>query len=151
MQQEMENIAVVGTPCAAQAVRKLRASTNPRLRPYQDAIRLTLAVFCTGIYQPEMIEEVLVKRMDVPRDQVKRLEISPDRQWMRAVLWDGSVRTIPRQQAESYTRPGCGSCDDYLGESADLAVGTLGAPEGTSTLIIRSRDRAISSCATRSR
>jgi coenzyme F420-reducing hydrogenase beta subunit len=135
----MENLAVVGTPCAAQAVRKLKSSTNPRLRPYQDAIRLTMAVFCTGIYRPEFIEEVLVKRMDVGREQVKRLEISPDREWMRAVLWDGSVRTISRQEAERFTRPGCGSCDDYLGESADLAVGTLGAPEGASTLIVRSR------------
>ena len=136
--ERMGDIAVVSTPCAAQAVRKLKASTDPRLRPYQDAIRLTVAIFCTGIYKPEMVEEILVKRMDVQREQVKRLEISPDREWMRAVLWDGSVRTIPRQQAESYTRPGCGSCDDYLGESADIAVGTLGAPEGTSTLIIRS-------------
>jgi coenzyme F420 hydrogenase subunit beta len=135
----MENIAVVGTPCAAQAVRKLMSSTNPRLAPYQQAIRLTVAVFCTGIYRPDVIEEVLVKRMDVRREQVKRLEISPDRQWMRAVLWDGTVRTISRQQAESYTRTGCGSCDDYLGESADLAVGTLGALDGTSTLIVRSR------------
>jgi coenzyme F420-reducing hydrogenase beta subunit len=81
----------------------------------------------------------LIKRMDVPRDHVKRLEISPDREWMRAVLWDGSVRTIPRQQAEPFTRPGCGTCDDYLGESADLAVGSLGAPENSSTIIIRSR------------
>ncbi len=135
----MKNLAVVGTPCAAQAVRKIKASTNPRLKPYQEAIRLTLAVFCTGIYRPEFIEEVLVKRMDVGREQVRRLEISPDREWMRAVLWDGSVRTISRQEAERYTRPGCGSCDDYLGESADLAVGTLGAPEGASTLIVRSR------------
>jgi coenzyme F420 hydrogenase subunit beta len=137
-EEKMENIAVVATPCAAQAVRKLKDSTNPRLLPYQDAIRLTLAVFCTGIYKPEMVEEILVKRMDVPREQVKRLEITPDREWMRAVLWDGSVRTIPRQQAESYTRSGCGICDDYLGESADIAVGTLGAPEGSSTLITRS-------------
>jgi len=135
----MQDIAIVATPCSAQAVRKLRMSTNPRLQPYQDAIRLTVAIFCTGIYKPEVIEEVLIKRMDVERDQVKRLEISPDRTWMRVVLWDGSVRTIPRQQAESFTRPGCGSCDDYLGESADLAIGSLGAPEGNSTLIIRSR------------
>jgi coenzyme F420 hydrogenase subunit beta len=135
----MENIAVVGTPCSAQAIRKLKNSKNVRLQPYQKAIRLTVAVFCTGIYKPEVIDEILIKRMDVAREQVKRLEISPDREWMRAVLWDGSVRTIPRQQAESYTRPGCGSCDDYLGESADLAVGSLGAPEGASTLIIRSR------------
>jgi coenzyme F420 hydrogenase subunit beta len=135
----MKNIAVVSTPCAAQAVRKLKSSQNPRLRPYQDAIRLTIAVFCTGIYRQEVIDEILVKRMSVSADQVKRLEISPDRKWMRAILWDGSVRTIQRQQAESYTRSGCGSCDDYLGESADLAVGTLGAPEGSSTVIGRTR------------
>ena len=138
-QRGMKDIAIVSTPCAAQAVRKLKASNNSRLRPYQDALRLTIAVFCTGIYRPDVIEEILVKRMDVAREQVKRLEISPNREWMRAVLWDGSVRTISRQQAESFTRPGCGSCDDYLGESADLSVGTLGAPEGASTLIIRSR------------
>jgi coenzyme F420 hydrogenase subunit beta len=135
----MRNIAIFSTPCSAQAVRKLKSSKNPLLRPYQEAIRLSIAVFCTGAYQPEVIEEILIKRMDVPRDHVKRLEISPDREWMRAVLWDGSVRTIPRQQAEPFTRPGCGTCDDYLGESADLAVGSLGAPENSSTIIIRSR------------
>ncbi len=133
----MENIAVVGTPCTAQAIRKLRTSTNPRLAPYQEAIRLSISIFCTGIYKPEMIEEVLVKRMNVSRSQVKRVEISPDREWMRAVLWDGSVRTIPRQQAEGFTRSGCGRCDDYLGESADLAIGSLGSPIDTSTMIIR--------------
>ncbi|RPI32796.1 MAG: 4Fe-4S dicluster domain-containing protein, partial [Chloroflexota bacterium] len=135
----MRNVAVVGTPCASQAIRRIKESTNTRLRPYQEAIRLSVAVFCTGTYKPNVIEDILIQRMDVPRDQVKRLEISPDRKWMRAVLWDGSVRTIPRQQAESYTRPGCGSCDDYLGESADLALGTLGAPDGASTLVIRTR------------
>lgn len=138
-ENKMENIAVIGTPCTAQAIRRLRSSTNARLKPYQDAIRLSIAIFCTGIYRPELIEEVLVKRLDVPREHVRRLEFSPDRQWMRAVLWDGSVHTIQRQQAENYTRPGCGKCDDFLGESADLAIGSLGAPADASTLIIRSR------------
>lgn len=135
----MRSIAVVGTPCTAQAIRKMKNSPNPRLQPYKDAIRLSVAVFCTGIYRPELVEEVLVKRMGVGREQVRRLEISPDRAWMRAVLWDGSMRTVPRQQAEHYTRPGCGKCDDYLGESADLAVGSLGAPADASTLIIRTQ------------
>jgi coenzyme F420 hydrogenase subunit beta len=135
----MENVAVVSTPCAAQAIRKIKTSSNGLLRPYKERIRLSIAVFCTGIYKREVIDEILVKRMDVPADQVKSMDISPDRKWMRAVLWDGSVHTISRQQAESFTRAGCGSCDDYLGESADLAIGSLGASEGTSTLIIRSR------------
>ena len=135
----MGNLAVVGTPCTAQAIRMLKNSSNPRLRLYQDAIRLTIAVFCTGIYRPELIEDVLVKRMGVPRDQVKRLEVSADREWLRAILWDDSTRLIPRQQAERHTRAGCGSCSDFLGESADIAVGSLGTGEDASTLIIRSR------------
>lgn len=138
-ERRMENIAVVGTPCAAQAIRKLRASPNRRLKPYQDAIRLSVSIFCTGIYQPRLIDEILLKRMGITIDQIKHLEISPDRQWLQAVLWDNSVRMIARQQAEDYTRAGCATCADYLGESADLAIGTLGAPVNTSSIIIRSR------------
>jgi coenzyme F420 hydrogenase subunit beta len=135
----MENIAVVGTPCAAQAVRKLKLSQNPRLQPYQSAIRLTVSMFCTGMYKPEMISNLLTKRLNIAPEQVKRLEVSPDRESLRVVLWDGSQQTIQREQAESFTKSGCGSCDDYLGESADIAVGTLGAPENYSTLIARTR------------
>lgn len=138
-ERKMQNIAVVGTPCTAQAVRKLRNSTSPLLKPYQDAIRLSVAVFCTGVFKPDMIEELLVRRMNVSRDQVRRMQVSPDRQWLQVTLWDGSVRIIQRQQAESFTRPGCGKCDDFLGESADLAVGSLGAPVDASTLIVRSQ------------
>ena len=135
----MENIAVVGPPCVAQAIRQLKASTNPRLRPYQDAIRLSIAFFCTGIYRPEMIDELIVKRLGIPVERVRRMEISPDREWLRVVLWDGSERTIPRQAAESFTRSGCASCDDFLGDSADLSVGMTGALEDYTTLILRSR------------
>jgi coenzyme F420 hydrogenase subunit beta len=137
--QHMENIAVVGTPCSAQAVRKLKLSQNPRLKPYQSAIRLTISMFCTGMYKPEMITNLLTKRLNINPEQVKRLEVSPDRESLRVILWDGSQQTINREQAESFTKPGCGSCDDYLGESADIAVGALGAPENYSTLIARTR------------
>jgi coenzyme F420 hydrogenase subunit beta len=134
----LENIAVVGTPCAAQAIRKIKASANTRLRPYQDSIRLSIAVFCTGIYRPEMIDEILITTMGVSSDQVKRLNVLPDREQLQVELWNGDVLSIERQTAEKFTLTGCGSCDDYLGESADLAVGTLGTPDGKSTLIVRS-------------
>jgi coenzyme F420 hydrogenase subunit beta len=136
-QRGMTNIGVVCTPCAAEAVRKLRESTNPRLKPYQDAIRLTVTVFCTGIYQPQMLEETLIKPTGISRKDIRRLEVSPDGNWLNAILWDGKVHTVPRQQAEKYTRSGCSSCDDFLGESADLAVGLVGAPQDASSLIVR--------------
>lgn len=137
--RRMENLAIVGPPCTAQAIRKLRTSSNQRLSPYQDSIRLSISTFCTGIYKPELIEEVIVQQMGLNLEQIKRLEVSPDRQWLQVVLWDNSQRFISRQTAEQYTRSGCGTCDDYLGESADLAIGKLGAPDDFSTVIIRSR------------
>ena len=141
--RKMKNLAVVSTPCSAQAIRKMRESESPRLRPYQDAIRLSISVFCTGLYEPDLIEDILVRQMELTRDRIKRLEVSPDGEWLRAVLWDGSVQMVPRQETERYTRPGCASCDDYLGESADLAVGLVGAPEGSSSLIMRTKTAEI--------
>jgi coenzyme F420 hydrogenase subunit beta len=137
-ERRMENIAIVSTPCAAQAVRKLRTSGNSRLKPYQDAIRLSIAMFCSSIFFPGLIGELLVSRMGLATEQIKRIEVAADREKMDVVLWDGTQHSINRQQAEAFTRPGCASCDDYLGESADIATGTLGAPDGFSTLIIRS-------------
>jgi len=135
----MKNLAVVGTPCVAQAIRKLKNSTNPRLKPYQDAIRLVISVFCTGIYRPELIEEEVLKKMGIAPDSIRRLEVSIKQDALKVMLWDGSERIIERQQAESYTRSGCGSCDDFLGTSADIAVGNLGTAEDASTLLIYTR------------
>jgi coenzyme F420 hydrogenase subunit beta len=138
-QRGMENLAVVGTPCVAQAIRSLKASSNIYLQRYQNAIRLTISVFCTGLYRPNLVDEIIINQMGISRNQVKRLEASPDGEQIYVTLWDNTEHAIPRQRAEEYTRSGCASCDDYLGESADLSVGTVGAPDEHSTLIIRTR------------
>ena len=59
--RKMKSIAVVSTPCSAQAIRKLRSSENPRLKPYQDAIRLSVSIFCTGMYHPALIDDIVLK------------------------------------------------------------------------------------------
>ena len=100
---------------------------------------MSISVFCTGMYLPEFIGELLIRQGGISPEHVRRVEISKDDQWLRVILWDGTERLISRQAAEPYTRPGCASCTDYLGESADLAVGQLGAPDGASTLLIRTR------------
>ncbi|MFC1936057.1 Coenzyme F420 hydrogenase/dehydrogenase, beta subunit C-terminal domain [Chloroflexota bacterium] len=134
----MENLAVVGTPCTAQAIRKLKDSTNPRLKPYQDAVRLVISNFCTGVYKPEMIQEVVIKEMGVPKDAIRRIETTAGHDGIKVILWDKSEKTIGRNKVERFTRSGCGSCDDYLGTSADIAVGYLGAGEEASTLMVYS-------------
>ena len=135
----LQNLAVVGTPCVSQALRKLRAAGNERLNPYQRTLRLNIATFCTGMYRPELVNRLLADELGIDVQQIRRLEAWPREDRLTALLWDGSTRAIPLSDVEGYTRQGCARCDDYLGESADLAVGTLGAKEGFCTLIVRSQ------------
>jgi len=137
-ERKLRNIAVVGTPCAAEAVRTVKASDNDRLNPYKETLRLSVAVFCTGVYYPGPVHRFLEEKMDISSREVKRIYVSPRDKELRALLWDGSERRVPLSQIEGYTRSGCATCSDLLGESADIAVGRIGAKEGHSTLIVRS-------------
>ncbi|MGB3906384.1 MAG: Coenzyme F420 hydrogenase/dehydrogenase, beta subunit C-terminal domain [Anaerolineae bacterium] len=137
-ERKLREIAVVGTPCLSEGIRTLRASENQRLNPYKKAIRLSIAIFCTGTYYPGPVRDFLQEVMGISGRDVKRIYASPREKELRVVLWDDSTKTVPLAKIEGYTRPGCATCDDFLGESADIAVGKVGAKEGYCTLITRS-------------
>jgi len=133
----LTKLAIVGSPCVAEGARRLMNAENERLWPYQRAIRLTIASFCTGIYMPDMVAELLERQMGISRHQIRGLTTSVTKGTLTVSLWDGTERTVPLTDVEPFTRHGCGSCDDYLGESADIAVGAIGAQPGYATLITR--------------
>ncbi|HER34974.1 MAG TPA: hypothetical protein ENO19_05860 [Halothiobacillaceae bacterium] len=138
-EKRVADLAVVGTPCAAQAAHKVRTTNHERLNPYRQALRLSIATFCTGVYRPEMVHGLLADKLGVDVQRIKRLEVVPGREELSVHLWDGSTGAIPLDKVEGYTRSGCARCDDYLGESADIAIGTVGARPGYATLIVRSQ------------
>ena len=133
----LNKLAIVGSPCVAEGARRLMNAENERLWPYQQAIRLTIAPFCTGVHMPDMVAELLEQGLGIPWHQIQSLTTSVADGKLTASLWDGTERMIPLTEVEPFTRHGCGSCDDYLGESADIAVGTVGAQPGYATLIVR--------------
>jgi coenzyme F420 hydrogenase subunit beta len=135
--KKLSKVAVVGTPCVSEALRTLRASENARLSPYREAVRLSIAVFCTGAYYPGQVRRFLEEMRGVSGREVKRVYVSPRAKEMRVVLWDGATTSVPLSKREGFTRSGCAVCDDYLGESADIAVGRVGASDGYSTVIVR--------------
>jgi len=133
----LTRLAVVGSPCVAEGARRLVNTEHERLWPYQQAIRLTIAGFCTAVYMPEMVTELLERGMGIARREIRALTTSVADGTLTVSLWDDTERMIPLTDVEPFTRHGCGSCDDYLGESADIAVGTIGAQPGYATLIGR--------------
>jgi coenzyme F420 hydrogenase subunit beta len=136
----LTSLAIVGSPCVAEGARRLAATENERLWPYRQAIRLTIASFCTGVYMPDMVTELLERGKGISRHQIQSMTTSVADGTLTVSSWDGAKRTVPLTEVEPFTRRGCGSCDDYLGESADVAVGTVGAQPGYATLIVRTPD-----------
>ncbi len=133
----LKNIAVVSTPCTSQAIRLLMGSKQERLAIYQQALRLNIAIFCTGVFQPKGFQEMLTQSTNFAPESIRRVTAFPREGKMRAQLWDGSIYEMELTAAEPFTRSGCARCDDYLGESADIAVGSVGAVRGSSTMIVR--------------
>jgi len=135
--RQLRRLAIVGMPCAAEGARRLRETDHPRLSPYRNAIRLTIAQFCAGTYMPSLVEALVERRLGIERRSIRRLAAAADG-GLAVTLWDGSEYSVARADLEPFTRRGCGTCTDYLGESADLAIGDIGAPAGRTTLIVRS-------------
>lgn len=135
----LSNLAVVGPPCVAEGTRRLLTAAHDRLAPYREAIRVTIACFCTGVYMPQMIGDLIERGLGIDRNRVRSLSTSVRDGSLTVTLWDGAKHELPITQADPYTRLGCASCIDYLGESADLAVGSVGARPGYATLIARNR------------
>jgi coenzyme F420 hydrogenase subunit beta len=134
---DLGRLAVVGSPCVAEGARRLMNAENERLLPYQKTIRLIIASFCTGNYMPHMVAELLERGIGISRHHIRGLTTSVADDALTVTLWDGTERSIPLTEVEPFTRHGCGSCDDYLGESADIAIGAIGALPGYATLITR--------------
>lgn len=133
----LKNLAIAGTPCTAQAVRRLMDSKEERLAPYRQILRLNMALFCTGVYQPEGLGNFLADQMRVAPEQIVRISISPRAGKMRAQLWNGDLRETDELKVRPFMRAGCARCDDFVGESADIAVGPVGAREGHATILVR--------------
>ena len=133
----LTKLAIVGTPCVAEGARRLMEAENSRLWPYREAIRLSIAHFCTGVYMPELIPELIERGLNIPRHEIRELTTVGSDGVLKVTLWNNEHRSIPLTEVERYTRHGCSRCDDYLGESADIAVGRVGAEPEHATLISR--------------
>jgi coenzyme F420 hydrogenase subunit beta len=89
-EKKLQNLAIVGTPCVSQALRKLRGAQNGRLDPYRRSLRLSIATFCTGVYRPELVKDLLADELGVDVQQIRRLEARPRED---PVIRSGGVHT----------------------------------------------------------
>jgi coenzyme F420 hydrogenase subunit beta len=131
--KRLDRVAFVGTPCQVSAIRRIRALG---MEP-SNAITIILGLFCMGSFifgpqQQHRLEEI----GHFQWNEVVKINV---KEHLMVHLKNKEVREIPFDQLDFMKRHACHYCTDYTAEFADLSFGSIGAPEGWTTVITRTQ------------
>lgn len=131
---ELEKLVFVGTPCMMQALKKME------LYPYgsreiHNHIEFTMGLVCMENFLYGSLRSIIEYEIGVPLSKVTKMDIAKGKFWIHTI--DGDIIPIPLAEAAKYAGGGCHVCLDYVSELSDISIGSVGTPDGWSTLFIR--------------
>jgi coenzyme F420 hydrogenase subunit beta len=133
--RKFKHIAVIGVPCAVQAVARMRESDNDLVMPFGKAIRLVIGLFCTESFDFQaLITGKLKTTYHLEPHDIKKLNVKGK---LEVLKQDGSTTTVPLAELETCIRTGCHTCTDLTAVRSDISAGAIGSPAGSTTLIVR--------------
>ncbi|WP_457755843.1 Coenzyme F420 hydrogenase/dehydrogenase, beta subunit C-terminal domain [Thermodesulfatator indicus] len=131
MVEKLKRIAIVGTPCQIHTLRKMQFF---KVAP-SETFYMLLGLFCSGHFN---FDEAGRKKLEeiggFKWDDIAKINIKDA---LIITLQNGEVKRIPLDEVEDLKRPACKFCEDYAAEFADISFGGIGAPDGWTSVIIR--------------
>ncbi len=120
-------VGFVGTPCMISGLRSLQKIKSFR------KVKLALGLFCMENFYYDSLVGFLADRGIDLRDAVW-IGISKGKFIVK--LEDGE-RSFPVKELNPIVPSGCKVCEDFTAVESDISVGSVGSPEGFSTVIVR--------------
>ena len=71
-------------------------------------------------------------------ESVKKMEIGKGKFWVYGKRGQ-VVQFLPCKVTHKYEQPGCHVCLDYVANVSDISTGSVGSPDGWSTVFVRSK------------
>jgi len=135
VERKYKKVAVVGVPCAVQAVDRMRKSDHDLLKPYAKSIRLLIGLFCTETFDYEsLIHGKLRSHYHIEPQEIRKLDVKGK---LEILKHDGTTTIVPLAELETCIRNGCHYCTDTTAIMSDISAGSVGTPAGYTTLIVR--------------
>jgi coenzyme F420 hydrogenase subunit beta len=132
----LDKVGIVGTPCQMQALRK--GQLYPiGLRDVPDKIALAIGIFCMENFPYQSIVQLAEDHAGMKLESVKKMEIGKGKFTFMGER--GQVVQLPLKVTHKYEQPGCHVCLDYVANLADVSCGSVGSPDGWSTVFVRSK------------
>ncbi|MCE5215108.1 MAG: Coenzyme F420 hydrogenase/dehydrogenase, beta subunit C-terminal domain [Methanobacterium sp.] len=130
-QIKTEKVAIIGTPCHLVAADKLDAYSDCL---GETSLDLKIGLFCMENFSYTYMKKLLEKYDAEMKDVI---ECRVEKNYMWFYLTEDRLVKIPLKEAKSCMRKNCQVCMDFTSELSDISVGSVGSPEGWSTVIVR--------------
>jgi coenzyme F420 hydrogenase subunit beta len=129
--EQLSKLAVVGTPCQINAIRKMQALG---IVP-SDIVDFTVGLFCMQCFEVEnLVEREFVKSRGIKVEDIAKVNVKED---FMLTMTSGETLHIPLAEVEEIARPACLACKLFANDYADISVGGLGSPDGYTTVMVR--------------
>ncbi len=131
----LDKIGIVGTPCQMQGLRK--GQLYPvGLRDVDDKIALAIGIFCMENFPYQSIKQLVEDHAAMKLESVRKMEIGKGK-FLVYGKRGKVVHELPLKVTHRYEQPGCHVCLDYVANLADVSTGSVGSPDGWSTVFVR--------------
>jgi coenzyme F420-reducing hydrogenase beta subunit len=125
-------IALIGTACEVRAARKIQQIL---LRRFPKLELTIIGLFCFEAFDYEKLKEETQKLLGVDIDKAEKTQIHKGE---FVVEVGGKKYSCRVRELNKAVEKGCIYCDDFTAKLADISVGSVGSPDGYSTVIVRS-------------
>jgi len=124
-----KRIAVVGLPCQVIGIREIQ-------RSLPDVDLTVIGLFCMENFRYHLLKSCIADILHVDLDSAEMISILKGN---FIVSIGGKSASCKVKDLIAAVRTGCLFCTDFTSELADISVGTVGSPDGYSTVITRSQ------------
>ncbi|MFB0562603.1 MAG: Coenzyme F420 hydrogenase/dehydrogenase, beta subunit C-terminal domain [Candidatus Lokiarchaeia archaeon] len=130
----LKKIAVIGTPCQIQAVRKSQVFSDGFQELMAD-IAFIIGIFCMENFAYQNMKKISEEYCKVKLEDARKMDINKGQ--FSVYTKTGEQTSVPIKEVTSLARNACHVCPDLTNELADISVGSIGSPPGWSTVLVR--------------
>jgi len=130
-----KKIAVTGVPCQMQALLKNEIFNIGF--PSLNSVDYRIGIFCMESFGYNQGFLQICDKLEVDVTDVQKTDINKGKFFIYTK--DGEELAAPIKEVTSLAREDCEVCFDLTSESADISIGSIGAPSGWNCVLIRTQ------------
>lgn len=129
----IEKLGTVATPCEIMGLRKMQ-SYPFSTRFLADKIKLLIGIFCMENFSYASLQTFVESKLNGSMELTDKMDIGKGKLWIEDPKGNTGLKL---KETHGYEQAGCNICKDYVAELADVSTGSVGSPDGWSTVLTR--------------